>query len=346
MKLASLLALVPAVLLLPGFAGAEERRFSFRYHTEIGPIPPGAGPVHIFIPIPVENGKQLAASLEIDASIPGAIETEPVYGNRFWHGQLAESDGEPITVTLTSEVVRRPVSGGSVDEPSPLEEAESTRFLGPNRRVVVADEMLDPILREIRAKVAGGGRAETARAIYDWVVDNVTYKRVGTGWGNGDTFWACSERYGNCTDFHALFISLARTEGIPAKFEMGFPVPDDRPEGAVDGYHCWVEFHLTESGWTPIDASEASKHPERREALYASQPADRIHFSTGRDLRLGPDHRGEPLNYFIYPHVEVNGAPWTGALERDFRFQERPGATGTVRAVEEQHPVTEGETSG
>ncbi len=346
MKLEPLVGLVLALVLIPAFGAAEERQFSFRYHTEVGPIPPGAGPVHIFIPIPVENGKQSVASLEIEASIPGAIETEPVYGNRFWHGQLAESDGEPITVTLTSEVVRRPVSGGSASAPSPLDEAETARFLGPNRRVVVADEMLDPILREIRAKVAGGGRAETARAIYDWVVDNVTYKRVGTGWGNGDTFWACSERYGNCTDFHALFISLARTEGIPAKFEMGFPVPDDRPEGAVDGYHCWVEFHLTESGWTPIDASEASKHPERREALYASQPADRIHFSTGRDLRLGPDHRGEPLNYFIYPHVEVNGAPWAGALERDFRFQERPGAPGTVRAVEEQHPVTEGETSG
>ena len=42
---------------------------------------------------------------------------------------------------------------------------------------------------------SGGDR----QAIYDWVVDNVEYKKVGSGWGNGDTFWACSERYGNCT---------------------------------------------------------------------------------------------------------------------------------------------------
>ena len=115
------------------------------------------------------------------------------------------------------------------------------------------------------------------------------------------------ERYGNCTDFHSLFISLARTEGIPARFEMGFPVPLDRSSGQISGYHCWVEFYLPETGWFPIDASEAAKHPEKRELLYGTQPADRIHFSTGRDLRLGPDHRDAPLNYFVYPHVEVDG---------------------------------------
>jgi transglutaminase-like putative cysteine protease len=86
-----------------------------------------------------------------------------------------------------------------------------------------------------RPRYGGGSPAERARAIYDWVVENVEYKKVGTGWGNGDTFWACSERYGNCTDFHALFISLARTEGIPARFEMGFPVPDSRPSGEIGG---------------------------------------------------------------------------------------------------------------
>ena len=99
----------------------------------------------------------------------------------------------------------------------PLEDSERTRFaqsLGPNRRVVVDHPMLDPIRAEIRSAVGAGDKAATARGIYDWVVDNVEYKKVGRGWGNGDTFRACNERYGNCTDFHALFISLARTEVV------------------------------------------------------------------------------------------------------------------------------------
>jgi transglutaminase-like putative cysteine protease len=338
MKHAPAIALFLALAILAAPGSADDRRISFSYRAEIGPIPDGAGPIHVFIPVPRETSRQQVESLEIDSVIPGAIETEPVYGNRFWHGRLKQGTGTPFTVTLKSVIRRHAVDRAAAEgkTPAPLAPSERALFLGPNRRVVVSHEVLEPILREIRTSRNGGDRAATARGIYDWVVDNVTYKKVGNGWGNGDTFWACSERYGNCTDFHSLFISLARTEGIPARFEMGFPVPEDRPAGEIAGYHCWVDFHLEESGWTPIDASEASKHPEKRELFYGSQPPDRIHFSTGRDLRLGPDHRGDPLNYFVYPYVEVAGEPWTGPLAKEFRFQEVSAESRADRAADSQ----------
>ena len=338
-----LLFLATLLPLLPSRAGAEERRFTFRYHAEIGPVPAGQGPVHVFLPLPAETARQAVESLEVVAPIPGTIETEAVYGNRFWHGRLAKGHGEVIPITLEAVVVR-----SSADRPLPsaLGASERALFLGPNQRVVVGHEMLDPILAEIRARTSAGGDAARARGIYDWVVDNVTYKKVGTGWGNGDTFWACSERYGNCTDFHALFVSLARTEGIPARFEMGFPVPDDRPQGEIGGYHCWVEFYLADRGWVPIDASEASKRPELRERFYGSQPADRIHFTTGRDLRLGPDHRDAPLNYFVYPHVEVGGKRWTGPVERSFAYTETPEGAPASHGLSRQAPEPEGESGG
>ena len=119
--------------------------------------------------------------------------------------------------------------------------------------------ILAPIRAEIREVAQSDDPARLARTIYDWVVDNVEYKKVGSGWGNGDTFWACSERYGNCTDFHSLFNSLARTEGIPARFEIGFPIPTDRESGKLKGYHCWTQYSLPDTGWVPIDASEAAK---------------------------------------------------------------------------------------
>ena len=135
-------------------------------------------------------------------------------------------------------------------------------------------------------------------------------------------FWACNERYGNCTDFHALFISLARTEGIPARFEIGFPIPEDQQNGEIGGYHCWVQFYLPERGWVPIDASEAAKHPELREKLYGSYPADRVYFTTGRDLVVSPGSAKAPLNYFIYPYVEIGGKPWPGKVVTRFAFEE------------------------
>ena len=121
---------------------------------------------------------------------------------------------------------------------------------------------------------------------------------------------------------HALFISLARSEDIPARFEIGFPVPEDRETGEIGGYHCWVEFFLPETGWFPIDASEAFKHPEKRELFYGTHLADRIHFSTGRDLRLGAAHRDRPLNYFVYPYVEVDGRAWKGEIQKAFSYRE------------------------
>jgi transglutaminase-like putative cysteine protease len=321
-----LTTLVASLALLASSAHADvARRFTFDYDVTIGAIAEGAGPVHVFVPLAAHTEQQLVAGETVEASIPGEVETESRYGNRFWHGRVDVSDGQPITVRVATTVERR-VSRreppGASRPVSDTEREQLAAFLGANSRVVVDHPVLEPIRAEVVERAASDDPAALSRAIYDWVVDNVEYKKVGTGWGNGDTFWACNERYGNCTDFHALFISLARREGIPARFEIGFPVPDDRPAGQVGGYHCWVEFYLPEIGWFPIDASEAFKHPEKREFFYGTHPGDRIHFTTGRDLALGDGHTGRPLNYFVYPYVEVGGEAWDGPVEKTFSYSE------------------------
>jgi hypothetical protein len=34
------------------------------------------------------------------------------------------------------------------------------------------------------------------------------------------------------------------------------------------------------------------------------------------------EQKSKPLNYFVYPHVEVAGRRWEGALEKRFSFRE------------------------
>jgi len=321
----SIILFAGLLLAAPVLAAGEARTFTFRYATTVGPAPAGAGPLHIWVPLAVEDRAQRVLAEKIEASIPGGVEVEDAYGNRFWHGSLERSDGQPVSVVVETTVERRVHHRAAAARSDGLANGDRDvyrRFLGPNERVAVGHPILEPILSEIRAKAKGGDKAATSHAIYDWVVDNVEYKKVGSGWGNGDTFWACNERYGNCTDFHALFISLARSENIPARFEIGFPVPQDREAGEIAGYHCWVEFYLPETGWFPIDASEAFKHADKRELFYGTHPADRIHFSTGRDLRLGANHRDQPLNYFVYPHVEVEGRAWKGRIDKKFSYWE------------------------
>ncbi|MFQ5351556.1 MAG: transglutaminase-like domain-containing protein [Candidatus Binatia bacterium] len=325
--LACLLVAAVEFVTLPRHAVAEipdGRHFSFTYELEVGPVPEGEGPIDVFLPIARSDPHQDVLSHEVKASIPGREETETTYGNRFWHGHLERSKGRAITVTTTYRVRRHvfhrnrlaEIAGSSY---TAEEKREHALFLEANRRVPVSGELVESIVREIAPGETSLVRI--ARATYDYVIDNMEYKKVGTGWGNGDTYWACSAKYGNCTDFHALFTSLVRARGIPARFEIGFPVPMDRPGGEIGGYHCWVEFYLPEVGWVPIDASAAKKRPEMRDLFFGTHFADRIKFSVGRDLELGEGHRTGPLNYFVYPHVELGGKPY-GEIKRRFAFSE------------------------
>jgi transglutaminase-like putative cysteine protease len=270
-------------------------------------------------------------SAKVEGPIKGIEGSEPRFGNRFWHGRVEESDGKPIELTLVATVRRRamqgPIGKPGPDEYTADEKTRLAKYLAPDNRVPLKGGPIDKIDAELTQKL--GDKANdpgaAAKAIYDYVVDNMEYKKVGTGWGNGDTFWACSAKYGNCTDFHALFLSLARRRGIPGRFEMGFPVPADAKSGKVGGYHCWVEFWLPGRGWVPIDASEARKNPAQRAALFGGQPPDRVQLSEGRDLTLA-GMKSEPLNYFVYPHVEVAGTAQK-PLSWEFTYEEAKAGT-------------------
>ena len=113
---------------------------------------------------------------------------------------------------------------------------------------------------------------------------------------------------------------MARACRIPARFVMGFPLPEDRTEGEIPGYHCWAELYVKGVGWLPLDSSEASKHPEKRALLFGGLDANRVEFTRGRDLVLEPP-ASAPLNFLVYPRVEVDGVEYPG-VTRSFSFAE------------------------
>ena len=165
-----------------------------------------------------------------------------------------------------------------------------------------------------------------ARKLYDHVVSTVRYDKSGTGWGRGDAQYACDVRVGNCTDFHSLFIAEARSLHVPARFIMGVPLPEDRTEGTIPGYHCWAEFYVEGRGWLPVDCSEASKFPEKKDTLFCALDAHRVAFTLGRDIRL-PNADGGPLNYAIYPYVEIDGKPHSD-IKTTFSFKDEATTPG------------------
>ena len=141
--------------------------------------------------------------------------------------------------------------------------------------------------------------------------------------GPRDAIYACNIRKGNCTDFHALLIGMMRAAGIPARFEIGFPIPHNQNAGEIAGYHCWAQFYLEGVGWVPVDASEAWKDPARRITSSVPTMSAVCLFTSGRDIRFNPAQQGEPLNFFIYPYAEFAGKTFTG-VEYQFSFRDLP----------------------
>src|SRR5262249_8495557 len=148
------------------------------------------------------------------------------------------------------------------------------RFLEADKLVPISGKPLE-LLKD---KKLPEDQFASARELYDVVNQHMKYSKEGKGWGRGDSVWACDSKFGNCTDFHSLFISMARAKKIPAKFEMGFPIPSKRGEGTVPGYHCWAWFLPEGKGWIPVDISEANRNPDMKAYYFGNLTEDRVQF--------------------------------------------------------------------
>jgi transglutaminase-like putative cysteine protease len=114
----------------------------------------------------------------------------------------------------------------------PANEELLTRYLEPDK-LVPLNETIAQLARE---QTAGDtSRMQKARHIYDCVVATMRYDKSGAGWGPGDAVWACTSKRGNCTDFHSLFVGMMRAAGIPARFEIGFPIPEEKRRATSRG---------------------------------------------------------------------------------------------------------------
>jgi transglutaminase-like putative cysteine protease len=284
----------------------RQRDFRFTYHSEIA-IPAGANHVEAWIPLPREDQFQRITSLNVDTPVHHEIVEQNHNGNRLLHLEASAPVPASIPVTLSFEVKRSEEAPNleraqrNVPEPSGDEFAE---FLGPDK-LVPLDGRIAQVSNKLGDETASPW--QQAQIIYEYVVGVMSYDKTGKGWGRGDAIYACDVRRGNCTDFHSLFIALARSRGIPARFTIGFPIGKAK-SGEVPGYHCWAEFY-SGGEWVPVDASEAWKNPARHAYYFGRLDAARVAFTMGRDLKLTPRPQGEPLNYLIYPYVEVDGKP-------------------------------------
>lgn len=326
----ALLLPLTLILALALEAQTAPHHFTFRYSFTVKNVAPGQR-LRVWIPLAHSDEWQQVRVLSRSGDLPLRPKREREYGNRLLYAGTAHAAKSEYHFTVSYEVVRRERAvlgkGGFVAAADPARPRQLARFLAPDQLVPVTG-----LPAQLAAQQTAGKSTELekAQAIYDYVFHTLRYDKSGTGWGRGDALWACDAKHGNCTDFHSLFISMARSQKIPARFEIGFPVPTGRDSGEVAGYHCWADFYVPGRGWVPVDISEAWKDPGKHDYFFGALDTQRVQFTLGRDLMLSPRQDGPPLNYFVYPYVEVDGAPYAN-VDNAFSFGPAAAASAAAR---------------
>ena len=282
------------------------RDVEFSYQSEITGIDPRAHVLEVWIPLPRKDKFQSISGFALQSPLHLEKINKDGDGNSIAYLKATAPFAASIPISFSFKLHRVEQSANLVQAQAGTEPADGdmAKFLHANRLVPT-----DGKITQVSATVGHTATSpyDQARAIYDYVVATMKYDKTGTGWGRGDAIYACDIKKGNCTDFHSLFIAIARSRGIPARFTIGFPLGPSG-SGQIPGYHCWAEFYAG-GQWVPVDASEASKHPERRNYYFGHLDADRVAFTQGRDLIMNPPQHGAPLNFLIYPYVEIDGSP-------------------------------------
>jgi transglutaminase-like putative cysteine protease len=294
-----LTSLLPLLIAVPLFAG-QAKTFDVTYTAVVAHVPAGLPEMKVWIPLPATRGWQQVSDVTIDAPFPFTRHREKEFGNSYAFATIPNPPEGDLTVRVKFKATRTEAS-------QPVEKTASKAEL---QRALKADRLvtISPRIRNLADELTKGinDPLDQAHAFFNYLIVTMKYDKTIPGWGQGDTERACDIKAGNCTDFHSLFISLARAKGIPARFVIGFPLT--AADGNVKGYHCWAEFYIKGKGWIPVDASDASKlkDPAAQQALFANLDPNRVQFTMGRDLVLDPQ-TSDPLNYFIYPRAEAGG---------------------------------------
>ncbi|HEU4414417.1 MAG TPA: transglutaminase-like domain-containing protein [Candidatus Angelobacter sp.] len=287
---------------LCAFGQSKPRHFELDYSFSVRITDPGKT-LDVWFPMPKSDDYQQVRIISRSGDLPLQETTEPEYGNTMFYAHADKADRAEYHFSVKYDVVRMEHLA-AVAIKKPVSEKDLARFLQADNLVPITGTPATLAAERVKP---GMTDLDKGHAFYDYVFSTMKYDKTGTGWGKGDTLWACDSKRGNCTDFHSVFISMARAQKIPARFEMGLSIPENANSGQIAGYHCWAEFYTRDRGWFPVDISEAWKHQEKKGYFFGAHDVNRVQFSVGRDVELRPRQHGDRVNYLIFPYVELGG---------------------------------------
>jgi len=323
----------------------SERWRVFEVTTRVEVLKP-LGVTRVWLPTPLTQDAAYLKSLGNTWQAEGgtaAFATDPKFGAGMVWAEFPE--GVRPVLTLTSRFATRDIA---VDLSRPGNVKPEDRSV--LAKFTQATDLLptDGIVKETSSQIVKGKRGdlEKARAIYEWIVDNTHRDPKTRGCGTGDIKFMLENKVlgGKCADLNALFVALARAEGIPARDVYGV-----RVAGSALGYkslgreggditkaqHCRAEFYLATHGWVPVDPADVRKvvleekpgltladpiAQEAKRRLFGSWEMNWLAYNYAHDVELPGSTRGE-LGYFMYPQAETAKGRRESLKPEAFRYE-------------------------
>jgi transglutaminase-like putative cysteine protease len=272
--------------------------------------------VQLWLPYPVSDENQTIEDVKIGGNYSeNAVYREKMFGNMILYSLWENPKKKEASLTFSFKVKRREVikkdfltNGGAIPK-------EIEVFLVPTSLAP-----MDEKTKELAKRITKGKNTivAKARAIYDYLIDNMERDPKIVGCGLGDVCALIETKKGKCVDFHSVYVALARSAGVPAREVFGIRIPKGKEGNMTEAYHCWAEFYAPEYGWVPVDAADVRKImlekniqdleeiKNFREYYFGAVDENRIRFGTGRDIMLSPEQKSGRINYFMYPYAEVD----------------------------------------
>jgi transglutaminase-like putative cysteine protease len=285
----------------------------------------------LWIPYPVSDERQLITNVKIKGDYTeAAVYTDrrfrtPMLFTRWGKG----SNSRRLTFSFQvsrQEVIRRdfPPREARWDTADYAKDLEAN-ILGP----------IDGKVKKLADQITAGQSTVLgkAKAIYDWICENMYRDPKTRGCGVGDVNSLLLKPGGKCVDIHSVFVSLARASGVPAREIFGIRQGKEPVQDITTWYHCWAEFYLPGYGWVPVDPGDVRKMmlkenlkladpktAEYRDYFWGGIDPYRVKLGVGRDLVLNPPQTGERLNYLMYPFAQIGGETLDWLDPKTFKY--------------------------
>lgn len=272
----------------------------------------------LWIPYPLSDSDQTIT----DISISGDFAESAVYSDKKYSTPMLYARWDKGTTdrhlsftfhAVRNEVVRKDFP----DKEVAWDVADYSMYLQPSSKGPI-----DGVVKAQADKIVEGKTTvqAKAKAIYDWIVENMYRDPKTNGCGEGDVCSLLLKPGGKCTDIHSVFVSLCKAAGVPAREVFGIRQGKDDVVDISKWQHCWAEFYLPGYGWVPVDPADVrkmmlkhdlklgdKKTKEYRDYFWGAWDQYRVKLAVGRDIVLTPAQEGAPVNTFGYPYAEVGG---------------------------------------